>query len=149
MENGISVKGLFWGFVAGMVATVTVHELIKLALFNAGLFPHAPWNLEPALLTGIPQLASGALWGGLWGAVLAIILGEKPQGSMTLAGIIFGALGPALIGVFVVVPMLKGQPLFMGGDPTLIACVLMILAGFGAATAWLYGFFTAGMKLPD
>jgi hypothetical protein len=76
-------------------------------------------------------------------------VGGAPRGSMTLRGLLFGILGPALIGVFVAVPLVTGRfPLFFDGAPNMIGSVLLILAGWGAATAWLYGFFTSGGRLP-
>jgi hypothetical protein len=146
MEN-VSFKGLLLGFLAGAIATVTVHELINWILLSQGLFPRMPWSMEPVNVPfagiTIPQIASDTLWGGLWGMFFATILGNMPQGSMTLKGILLGWIGPALIGVFSIVPVLTGKfPPFFGGDINMIWPVLVILGGFGAATAWLYGFFS-------
>ena len=80
--------------------------------------------------------------------VFAAILGDVPQGSMTVRGAILGIVGPALIGVLVLVPLVRGQTLFLNANPDLIWPVLVLGAGFGAATAWLYGLFTAGGRLP-
>lgn len=148
MASGSSPKSIMMGFVAGALATATTHELIKLGLFHAGVFPQAPWSLEPATVSGMPEILSTMFWGGIWGAIFAIVLGRVPMGSMTFRGAALGILGPALIGVFLLVPFLKGQPFFAGGDPNMIASVLLIFAGFGATTAWLYGFMTAGFRLP-
>ena len=105
--------------------------------------------MDPAGPFEIPQIASDALWGGLWGVIFALILGDVPKGSMTFKGILLGMIGPALIGIFILVPLLTGRiPLFLGGDGNLIGSVLLITAGFGAATAWLYGFMTSGCRLP-
>jgi hypothetical protein len=38
--------------------------------------------------------------------------------------------------------------MLFGGDLGLVGSVLLILAGFGAATAWLYGFLASGCRLP-
>jgi hypothetical protein len=147
---GTSLKSIIYGFIAGAIAVVTVHELINYGLLQAGIFPRHPWNMtDHAAVTGIPQLASDMLWGGLWGVIFALILGDVPQGSMTLKGALLGILGPALVGVFVLVPQMTGRfPMFFGGDLGLVGSVLLILAGFGAATAWLYGFMTSGFRLP-
>jgi hypothetical protein len=140
---------LILGFIAGAIATVTVHEAINYGLLHAGLFPRVPWSMEPVPGIGIPRIASDAAWGGLWGVIFALILGDVPKGSMTLKGIILGILGPALVGVFILVPILTSKfPLFFNGDLHMIGPVLLILAGFGAATAWLYGFMTSGFRLP-
>lgn len=146
---GTSLKSLILGFIAGAIATVTIHEAISYILLQAGIFPRVPWSMEPVAGTGIPQIVSDAAWGGLWGVIFALILGNVPKGSMTLKGALLGILGPALVGVFILVPILTSKfPLFFNGDPNPIGSVLLILAGFGAATAWLYGFLTSGCRLP-
>lgn len=140
----LSLKNLLMGFLAAAIAVVTVHEIINFILLQAGLFPRVPWSMEPAAVTGLPQILSDAFWGGLWGVLFALIQGSIPGGSLTAKGLIFGLVGPALIGVFILVPLLTGRfPLFFGGDPKLIISVLLILGGFGAAMGWLYGRFTA------
>lgn len=144
----VSAKNLFFGILAGVIATLTVHEIIKDFLFGAGYFPAAPWSMAPVDITGIPKIISDALWGGAWGAIFAATLGNIPMGSMTLKGALMGIVGPAILGVFVAVPFIKGKALFLGGNVELMAAVLLILAGFGAVTAWLYGFFNSGCRLP-
>ncbi len=154
--GGVTLKSIFYGFIAGAIATVTVHELINLAILRYGIdFPRQPWSLDPVAVTvgqttlaEVPRIVSDMFWGGIWGVIFSLILGSVPQGSMTLKGALLGLIGPALLGVFIIVPVIKGGELFLGGNQTAIACVLLILAGFGAATAWLYGFMTAGFRLP-
>lgn len=143
-----SLKNLFFGFLAGVIATVTIHEIIKYYLHQAGYIPLEAWSMDPVGVTGLPKIASDALWGGFWGSIFAFILGNVPTGSMTLKGALLGMLGPAIIGVLTVIPLVKGAPLFFDGEPVLIGSVLLILAGFGAMTAWLYGFFSSGCRLP-
>lgn len=151
--EGTSFKAIVLGFIAGAIATATVHEAINWVLLQQGIFPRIPWDMEP-ITTGplaeyqIPKLVSAMFWGGVWGSVFAIILGNAPTGSMTLKGILLGIIGPAVIGVFVLVPLITGRfPLFFDGDPNMIGSVLLILAGYGAVTAWLYGLFSYG-RLP-
>jgi len=103
-----------------------------------------PWSMAPAGGAGLPQIVSDMFWGGLWGVLFAMIQGSIPGGSLPLKGLIFGLVGPALIGVFILLPLITGRfPLFFGGDPKLIISVLLILAGFGAAMGWLYGLLTS------
>ena len=148
MAGGIAAKNLALGFIAGALATATTHELIKLILFKAGVFPSEPWSMAPASISGLPEIASAVFWGGIWGAIFASLLGDVPEGSMTIRGAALGILGPALVGIFLLIPFLKGEAFFAAGDPLLIASVLLICAGFGATTAWLYGYFNSGLKLP-
>ena len=145
------LKAIVLGFIAGAIATLTVHEIISAIFHNPNVWtgwPRQSWNLEPAEMTGVPQIISDMFWGGLWGSLFGLILGSRPRGSMTVRGAILGLVGPALIGVFLAVPMLTQKfPPFFGGDSSKIIPVLVILACFGAATAWLYGMFRYG-RLP-
>ena len=142
------LKSIVLGFIAGAVATVTIHEIISqlFAMYWTG-WGRVSWNMAPNDM-GVPQILSDIFWGGLWGSVFGLILGVHPRGMMTIRGAILGIIGPALIGVFLAVPLLthKFEP-FFGGDASKIIPVLCILAGFGAVTAWLYGFFRYG-RLP-
>ena len=142
--NGISLKKLVLGFVAGVIAVVTAHEIINFILYTGGIFPRVPWSTTPAAMTGVPQIVSDGFWGGLWGILFALISDKIPGGNLTVKGLIFGILGPAILGVFILVPLITGRfPLFFGFDPQLLGSVLLILAGFGAAMGWIYGLLTA------
>ncbi len=145
---GSLLKSLVLGFVAGVIAYLLVHEGVSLWLLNNGYATRMPWSMEPSLITGSPQIIVDAAWGGLWGAIFALILGSVPRGSMTLRGAILGLVGPAVIGTLVALPLVHGgQPLATVDVDTLWP-VLVLGAVFGAATAWLYGFFTSGCRLP-
>lgn len=138
--DGISLKSLAFGFIAGAIAVVTVHEIIDLILNKAGVFPRVPWSMEPSAVTGVPQIVSDMFWGGAWGIVFVLLYAFIPGGSPALKGLIFGVLGPAILGVFILVPLITGRfPLFFDFDPKLVGSVLLILAGFGAGMGWLYG----------
>ena len=131
-----TLKQIVLGFIAGAIAVVTVHELIKYLLFLQGLIPLSPWSMEPSAITGIPKIASDMLWGGVWVSIFALVMDNRRS---LLNGAFFGIAGPALIGVFILVPLITGRfPMFFGGDAKLIGSVMLILAGWGAATAWLY-----------
>ena len=137
-----TVSRILIGFIAGAIAVVTVHELINLILLNAGLFPRVPWSMAPAAMSGVPQIVSDMFWGGAWGSLFALFAANR--GNTLLNGAFFGMAGPALIGVFIAVPLLTNRfPMFFNGDAKMIGSVLLILAGWGAATAWLYGMISA------
>lgn len=146
--EGTSVRNLLLGFVAGAIAIVTVHELIALWLADVGLAVPTPWSLETSAVTGLPQIVNDLVWGGLWGVVFALILGNVPEGALTFRGAVLGLAIVALVGILVLVPLIRGEPLFLNADLDRIWPALVLGAGFGAATAWLYGFFTAGGRLP-
>jgi hypothetical protein len=142
--GGVSLKSLAIGFLAGAIAVVTAHEVVDFILLKAGVFPRVPWSMESAAMTGVPQIVSDAFWGGVWGVLFVLLYSFIPGASSTLKGLIFGILGPAIVGVFILVPLVTGRfPLFFGFDPLLIESVLLILASFGAAMGWLYGFLVS------
>lgn len=137
----MNIKSLALGFLAGAIAVVTVHELVKLLVVQAGLISVTPWSMAPVAITGVPAIVSATFWGGLWAALFAAIAHLIPGNSLTIKGLIFGVLGPALLGVFILVPLIKGSgPIFFGGAPAPLIAVTLILASWGAATGWLYGF---------
>lgn len=148
------IKSIVLGFIAGAIATLTIHEIISWLFLNFWTGWDRPsWNMAPVANPFlpdlvIPQIASDTFWGGLWGSLFGLILGSRPEGMMTIRGAILGMFLPALVGVFLLVPFLTGrfEP-FFGGDASKIIPVLTILAGWGAVTAWLYGFFRYG-RLP-
>ncbi len=149
--EGLSLKALILGFIAGAIATLTVHELVKGIFFDAGVIPMKPWDMTPIdsgpLAGSLPKIASATLWGGVWGAVMGMAFGREPEGSMTLRGLAFGITGPALIGVFLLVPLFKGMAPFLGGNVEAMGAVLCILAAWGAVAAWLFGLFSY-LRLP-
>lgn len=144
------LKAMVLGFIAGAIATVTVHEMISAAFNNAALWTgwdRISWDMTPNEY-GAPKLLSAMFWGGLWGALFPVIFGTLPKGPLTFKGLLYGIIGPALIGVFIAVPLLTQRfPIFMDGRAELVVPVLAILAGFGACLGWLYGFF-AYKRLP-
>lgn len=144
------LKAMVLGFIAGAIATVTVHEIISAVFNNTAYWTgwgRVSWDLSPNEF-GVPNLVSAMFWGGLWGALFPVIFGTLPKGPLTFKGLLYGIIGPALIGVFIAVPLLTQRfPIFMDGRAELVVPVLVILAGFGAALGWLYGFF-AYKRLP-
>ena len=51
--DGISLTKLVLGFVAGVIAVVTAHEIINFILYTGGIFPRVPWSTTPAAMTGV------------------------------------------------------------------------------------------------
>lgn len=126
------------GFLAAAIAVVTVHELIVLLCKEVGLLPAAtPWSMKRMGPLNAPTIVNSVFWGGLWGIVYVLIKDHLPVAEVWQKGAAFGLL-IAFVSNFTLLPLIKKKPLFMGFDLKVIACVLVILAGFGAATSLLF-----------
>ena len=138
-----AAKRLLIAFIAGFIAVPVFHQSL-LALFAAiGAVSAAPFSSEPAAVTGLPQVVSRALLGGVYGIALVILLERivrhrsGPAFWTTAVGI--GALLPSVVAWFIIEPI-KGQPLASGGDPTQIGVALATNAAWGGGTAAIYSF---------
>jgi len=137
------LKGIVLGFIAGAIAALTVGEFISWVFQNYWTgWDRIPWDYAPTENLGVPQFWSDTFWGGVWGAIFGLILGARPQGMLTFRGAILGLALTAVIGAFILMPLLTGRyGLFFDGDASRIIPVLFIMAAWGAVTAWLYGLF--------
>ncbi|MGQ0562247.1 MAG: hypothetical protein ACT443_10270 [Gemmatimonadota bacterium] len=125
------MRRILLAFVAGFLATLIFHQG-GLALLNAtGLTDRAPFGMAPAEPFGVPQTLSLAFWGGLWGIVLALVMGAKVRYGRAM---LFGALAPSAVALFVVAP-LKGMPVAGGWDPQVIVGALILNGLWGLGTA--------------
>jgi hypothetical protein len=97
------------GFVSGFLAVLVFHQGAAALLHALQISPQAPYSMQAVAPFGVPQLLSLALWGGVWGVLLAAVLVRLDGAKLVLAATIFGAILPTLVAWFVVAP-LKGQP---------------------------------------
>jgi hypothetical protein len=144
---------LIIGFIAAMLAVLFVHQPIVMALGSGGFLPPAikPYNMAalataPAALTGLfkslgfagwPILLNSLFWGGLWGALFAAIHPRLPGGSMILKGLIFG-LFMIVVSNWIVLPLIRGQPLFQGFVLARMWPGLVLQCCFGMALGLFY-----------
>lgn len=101
------------GFVAGALSVLLFHQGAAALLHALALTPRAPYSMAATAPFGIPQLWSIALWGGVWGVLLAAMLMRLRGAASIVAATLFGAVLPTLVAWFVVAP-LKGQPVAAG-----------------------------------
>jgi hypothetical protein len=105
----LSIRYIALGFLAGAVAVPLCHQSMVYLLFLAKQIPNHPWNLAP--MKGpfpVPVLVNQMFWGGLWGAGFAGFGYLIPVAGTALRGLIYGLLGPFLLGNGVLVPLFKG-----------------------------------------
>ena len=119
-------------FVAGFASTLVFHQGLLWLLYAGGFSPRPPWNTTPVPPLHVPAVISLAFWGGLWGIVLWALIGASGDGAYWIMALLIGALGPSLIGWFVVMPI-KGMGLAGGWDPKIIVGGLLLDGGWGLA----------------
>jgi hypothetical protein len=118
------------GFAAAALSVLTFHQGIwALLYYAAGLMPRAPFPMQPVPPFGVPQIVSLAFWGGLYGAVFALLLPVLPRAPLWLLGLGLGLVA-VLVGWFVVAP-LRGQPVAGGFVPVRMLVSVLINGGWG------------------
>ena len=108
------------GVLSG-AASVLVFQQSALALLNLAGFGDTPflWLL--------------ALWGGIWGALLAATLGRLEGKRLVLWAAVFGAIAPTLAALVFVAP-LRGQPAVTGIVPLALLAAAFVNAAWGLGT---------------
>lgn len=104
------------GFVAGALAVAVFHQGMYLLLKQSGVpLSGRPWNFAPAPQAfGMPTLFNQMFWGGAWGVLFAHGFERWPGDRAWLKGLLFGIVFPMLLGSWLLVAAIKGQPLFAG-----------------------------------
>ena len=134
---------LFFGFIAGYLATLIFHQLALALMWSMDFAPYKPFSTTPTRPFGIPAVVSLAFWGGLWGMLLALILVRISSGKRYwLTAVLFGAVCPSLVALFVVLPM-KGQPMGGGWHMRIFIMAFIINGAWGLGVGLFYKLFTA------
>lgn len=123
-----------FAFLAGFAATLTFHQGTLFVLYKAGLWAKPPYPMTPTKPIGIPAVFSLALWGGVWGVLLWLVVRSHVGLEYWVYATLLGAILPSLVALFVVFPA-KGLPTAGGGDPKVILAVLLLNAAWGFGTA--------------
>ncbi|HEX5715166.1 MAG TPA: hypothetical protein VF179_03335 [Thermoanaerobaculia bacterium] len=121
-------------FLAGFLATLVFHQGLLAILHRAGASPRAAYSMAPAGPLHVPQVLSLAFWGGVWGIALWLAVGRWEGASFWLGAIVFGALLPSVVALFIVFP-LKGQPVAGGWKPAILVGALLLNGAWGLGTA--------------
>ena len=132
-----ALRRIVIGFGAGFIAVLTFHQLAILMFKLSGVLPQAvPWAVDAYGPFRVPRILNLAFWGGIWGLVFALLADRFPKEGIALviAGFVFGLLGPALFGWFVMAPI-RGQAVAAGWVPAALARGIVINGMFGVGVA--------------
>ena len=127
-------------FLAGFLSTLVFHQGALAILHGAGATPRKPWVMSPVPPLGIPSVLSLALWGGVWGIALWLMIRRSSGPRHWLLAVFLGAVLPTLVAFFVVFP-LKGLPVGGGWKPDLIVGALPLNGAWGLGVAALMRLF--------
>lgn len=124
------------GFLVGVVSVLIFHQGTVFLIGALGLAPTRVYQWTPNPW-GVPMLINQCFWGGLWGALFITLWDRLPRRIPGwLFGLIFGVLGPAMVN-WTVLPLIRGQVLFGGFDPTRMLITALIGGMFGIGLALL------------
>lgn len=116
------------GFAAGALAVLIFHQSMYFVLSQFNLVQNLPWRMNPIPPFGVPSLINQMFWGGLWGVLYAVAVARWIPGALWIGGLVFGLVFPMTLGSWLIVPLIKSQPLLSGyfihHDP------LRLLSGF-------------------
>ena len=133
------MKRLLLAFVAGFLATLVFHQPVLWLFHLAGITPRAPYNMDAVPPLGVPAVISLAFWGGVWGIIMIPIIARIRSNAMYwISAIVFGAIFPTLVAVFVVSP-LKHAP--VPHSPSMAALGLSVNGAWGLGTALFFRLF--------
>jgi hypothetical protein len=136
-------RDLAFGFVAGALAVAIFHQIMVLILTAGGMIPGTPYSLRPTPPFSVPAVVNTMFWGGVWGVVYAAVVDRFPTNwPFWAVGLVFGAIGPVLVGWFVVAPI-KGLPVAAGFVPTRMLAGVLINGFWGLGTAIIF----AGLRI--
>ncbi len=132
--QGVFMRRILFGFVAGFVATLVFHQAALALLWWAGVAPFGPFSMIVTQPFGVPAVISLAFWGGIWGILFGLLDISFPRGSgYWVAAFLFGAVLPTLVALLVVLP-LKGRPMGGGWRPALLVTAFLINGVWGLGT---------------
>ncbi len=123
-------------FIAGLVATLTFHQLAVWLLAAAVALPVKPWNMA-ANAYGAPSVLALAFWAGIWGIALCAVIRSQRWTPALFWGAVLGAVLPSLW-LWTVLAAVHGRPMFAGGNLKMIGFALFVNAVWGVGTVLLF-----------
>jgi hypothetical protein len=99
LQHHAKRRQIIYGFLAGALGVLTVHQGVLWALHATGFAPWPAYRVDPTRPFGVPQVLSAAFWGGLWGILIYPVASaqETRMRGVVVAGAV-AALLPTLAG---------------------------------------------------
>jgi hypothetical protein len=139
--GGTAIR-LALGFLAGALAVLTFHQGLLALLTSFGALSSNVYSMRPIPPLGVPEIASNAFWGGMWGIVFAAFAPRRTLGPRYwLWAVVLGALALPIVGWFIVAP-LKGTPVAAGWVPSRMALSMLINGVWGVGTGIIFALLT-------
>jgi len=146
--NGIGMR-LALGFLAGVLAVLTFQQGILALLTSFGVLSSDVYSMRPVQPFGVPQIASNAFWGGVWGVVFAAFAPRRTRAARYwIFAAALGALALPIVGWFVVAP-LKGMAIAAGWVPSRMALSVLINGVWGVGTGVIFALLTRRRPTPS
>ena len=130
------LKLIYIGFSAGFFSALIFKQMILWVLWQSGLTPVGPYVFTATPPLDIHTALAPALWGGAWGALLALAqcYFSRNEYGYWLMAIGFGAVLPSLFALLITIPL---EVNFYGGiwhwSMLLSTIVSNAVWGFGTA----------------
>lgn len=122
-----AARNILFGIVAGALAVLIFHQGMYYLLATSGMgVSGQPWRTNPVPLwpdlmkalsspaVSVPTIASQMVWGAMWGALFGLIVDRMPGGPVWVKGLIFALIFPMLLSSWLILPLLRGTPIFSG-----------------------------------
>lgn len=120
-------------FIAGFVATLTFHQGLLWALSQLQVLSTTVWRMDPVAPLGVASVISLALWGGLWGIVIWLLIRNALAAGYYVGAVILGATLPTLVAL-TLVPLARG-----GSVDAMVGGLTLDHAAIGLAVNGAFG----------
>lgn len=135
----VTARTALLGFVAGVLSVLVFHQGTVWLLHMAGVLPNGPYSLRPVPTAfNLPQIVNQCFWGGVWGVVIALVLSRVRAGREVVTAVLFAAVALSLTN-WVVLPAIRGTPMFAGGVFARMWPAPVIASAFGFGVAQFLG----------
>ncbi len=122
------------GFLSAFLGVLFFHQATISFYHGLGWIPGPGYRQVPIAPWSVPALWNSCFWGGMWGILFAILEPRRPASiPLWLFAILFCLTLPLVLGAWLIVPLIKGLPLFANGNTTAMA------RSVGIYTMWALG----------